>query len=530
MSTNPHFLDKIEQLSFLVQQRVGKPMSVNVTQAIIESFGIREIDVEADYGYSTISKLSVVVYEKILTRIQYLPSDNFNPIEIKRFNRKDLKQFIKDYLIGIFYVFPIFFQVFCVIVFGYSLWVYSDFNILQSTSVVIGVISSLVLTGGVVTVISKQISFYWNHKNFKMVFQTSVYLLVTGFKILFGANLILVFLSFLLEFFAVEMMILSAIYSIFIGCALLIIAPLYVFKERIIIPIAIIVGSVFSLGLKFFTPLYIYLTHWMGISVVILILWWYLIRYFKKQKCYDTKYYYGEVKREFIIYNNYIYFFYGTLFFLYVFLDRIIAWSIHEQERFLYFIFFEKDYEIGMDIALLTYLLVAGVFEFSISRFAKMLDDLQSKVTIADINGYGRRFLKRYSENMILLLLTSCVAFGIQFYLLYSPNGYDAFFEVKLNDVNREVCLLGSLGYFFFSCSVMNVLHFFTLGQPKIPFKGLLYACLVNLITGLFFSRFVSYEMSVVGFLIGNLFFMGYTSIHLYRFFKKMDYYYYAAF
>ncbi|ANO47563.1 hypothetical protein ACSLMH_13775 [Flavobacterium columnare] len=522
--------DKVEQLVFLVQKRVGKPMSVNVTQAIIESFGIREIDVQNDYGFSTIANLSQVVYGKILERYKdKIVVEKKDRVSIN-LTKEDLKYFFKDYLVGIFYVLPIFFQVFCVVFFGYSLWVYSDFNILQSTSVVIGVITSLVLTGGVVTVISKQISFYWNHKNNKMVFQTTVYLMKTGFKLLFFVNAIFVLLSFLLEFFAFQMAILSGIYSIFIGSMLLMIAPLYVFKERIIIPVVIILGSAFSLALKVFTPLYIYFTHWIGLGFVVLILWVYLIRFFKKNNAFDPSYTTKDVKNEFIIYNNYMYFFYGMLFFLYVFLDRIIAWSVHEKERFLYFIFFEKDYEIGMDIALLMYLLVAGVFEFGIVRFAKLLDRLQSEVTLDSIQNYGKGFVESYLGNFLLLLLTSCFAFIIELFILYSPYGYDACFEIKLNSINRQVCIIGSLGYFFFSCSVLNVLHFFTLGQPQIPLKSILYSFVINLVFGLFFSRFFSYDLSVVGFLVGNLFFMLFTSYHLYKFFKKMDYYYYASF
>ncbi|QOG74432.1 hypothetical protein [Flavobacterium columnare] len=352
----------------------------------------------------------------------------------------------------------------------------------------------------------------------------------TGFKLLFFVNAIFVLLSFLLEFFAFQMAILSGIYSIFIGSMLLMIAPLYVFKERIIIPVVIILGSAFSLALKVFTPLYIYFTHWIGLGFVVLILWVYLIRFFKKNNAFDPSYTTKDVKNEFIIYNNYMYFFYGMLFFLYVFLDRIIAWSVHEKERFLYFIFFEKDYEIGMDIALLMYLLVAGVFEFGIVRFAKLLDRLQSEVTLDSIQNYGKGFVESYLGNFLLLLLTSCFAFIIELFILYSPYGYDACFEIKLNSINRQVCIIGSLGYFFFSCSVLNVLHFFTLGQPQIPLKSILYSFVINLVFGLFFSRFFSYDLSVVGFLVGNLFFMLFTSYHLYKFFKKMDYYYYASF
>lgn len=527
--TEIDFKDKIEQLTFQVQQKVGKPMSINVARAIIESFGIRDIDIAKDYGVESISVLSEIVYDKLLKRNKN--EKNSETIELDySFNIKDIWIFIKNFSVGLFYVFPIFFQVLCVVVFGYSLWVYSNFNILQSTSVVIGVISSLVLTGGIVMVVSKQISFYWNHKNGSMVFQTTIYLLVLGLKILAIANILFILFAFLFEFFSLEMAALSAVYSILIGFMLLLIAPLYVVKRRVIIAISIIIGSLISLLLKFFTTLYVYLTHWIGILIVSLILIGYLIKYFKKTDSFDIKFGFKDVKNEFILYNNYVYFIYGTLFFLYVFLDRILAWSVHDKERFLYFIFFDKDYEIGMDIALLTYLLVAGVFEYSITKFAEMLDDLQSKIDIKGIKEYGRFFLIKHYENVSLLFIVSCIAFAIQFFAIYSPSGYDAYFVVKLNNINRMVTIVGSLGYFLFAWAVLNVLYFFTLGQPMIPLKGIIFAYVINLLVGLGFSRYVSYEFSVVGFLCGSLFFMLYTNYHLRKFFKKMDYYYYAAF
>ncbi|QYS91502.1 hypothetical protein JJC04_01415 [Flavobacterium covae] len=104
--------DKVEQLVFLVQKRVGKPMSVNVTQAIIESFGIREIDVQNDYGFPSIANLSKVVYSKILERYSDKVQVEKNDILSIKLTKEDIKDFFKDYLIGIFYVFPIFFKSF----------------------------------------------------------------------------------------------------------------------------------------------------------------------------------------------------------------------------------------------------------------------------------------------------------------------------------------------------------------------------------------------------------------------------------
>ncbi|WP_394757932.1 hypothetical protein [Flavobacterium sp.] len=521
--------NKIDILAFQIKERIGKSVSVNVTQAIIESFGIRQVDVLSDYGIPTIEELAQVVHQNLEKRNHENVLTDDNPVpKVKKIT--NVKNFLKDYITGIIHVFPIFFQVLSVVIFGYSLWVYADFNILQSTSVVVGVMSSLILTGGVVTVVSKQISFYWNHKNEEMVFQTTVYLLKKGFQVLFLGNLFLIIFSVILGLFAIEMAFLSSIYSMLIGGILLFIAPLHVIKRRGIITVSIIVGTVVSLILKYYTSLSIYITHWLGISLVTLILFLYLLLYFIKRKIVFNKFSHKDVHSEFIVYNNYIYFFYGTLFYFYIFLDRILAWSVQEKERFLYFIFFEKDYEIGMDIALLTYLLVAGIMEFSISSFTTVLDDMQSQIKATETQNYGRLFLKKYFRNVLLLTLSCCLAFSIQAFLMYSPHGYNSFFDEDLNDLNIKVCILGSLGYFFLSWAALNVLYFFTLGQPLKAFNGLLIAILCNVSVGLFLSRLMSYELSVIGFLFGSFVFMLYTTYHLRGFFKKMDYYYYAAF
>ena len=53
---------------------------------------------------------------------------------------------------------------------------------------------------------------------------------------------------------------------------------------------------------------------------------------------------------------------------------------------------------------------------------------------------------------------------------------------------------------------------------------------LLNLVFGISLSRIVAYEDSVIGMLIGSIFFMGYTTVATLNFFKNLDYYFYAAY
>ena len=77
---------------------------------------------------------------------------------------------------------------------------------------------------------------------------------------------------------------------------------------------------------------------------------------------------------------------------------------------------------------------------------------------------------------------------------------------------------------------VFLLVSLFTLGHTQQPLKGIIYAIVINITVGFILSRFLSFEYSVVGMLIGALFFMLYTLKHIFHFFKKLDYHYYASF
>ncbi len=118
----------------------------------------------------------------------------------------------------------------------------------------------------------------------------------------------------------------------------------------------------------------------------------------------------------------------------------------------------------------------------------------------------------------------------IQFYLIYSPHGYKYYFDEILSLINIEVCLYGSIAYFFFCWGALNVLYFFTLGKPKLPVYGLVIGLLFNVVIGMFCSHQFSYHYSVFGLLVGSFVFMLITTRNVLNFFKHIDYYYYAAY
>lgn len=523
----------LEMLITQIHERVGQPVNRNVTQAMIESFGIREVDVLDDYGYPSINELTIYVHQQLLI----LCNKQRQNIEDKPVQNKKLDPFYKKaavflryYFVEMFHISPVFFQVVLIVLFGYSLWTYTGFNQLQASAVIMGVISGFVFSGGFVAVISRQISFYWNFNDDVKVYQSTVFFLRKGFSFLVMSTLITYLLAYILGLFPFAMIILIVGYSIMVGSVLLFIAPLYVIKRRRVITLSVYAGTLVSLYLKLNTNLSVYTDHFIGIVVLIILLLIYLLVYFNKRKVLSGLFKQKEMFKPFLFYNNYIYLLYGILFYFFIFLDRLIAWSSPRGIQFSDFILFDKDYEVGMDLALVSYFLMSGIFEYCISTFAKDMDTAQKLISTEEIKNYGKIFVKNYWKNVLLLVFVACIAGLVQFYLIYSPYGYKYYFEEILSPINIEVCLYGTIGYFFFSWAALNVLYFFTLGRPRLPVYGLVIGLLVNIVTGMVLSHQFSYHYSVFGLLIGSFVFMLITTRSVLAFFKQIDYFYYAAY
>ena len=185
--------ENIKVLIENVKDKIGKPVSSRVVAATIESFGIRDIDTEADYGVSDIQDLANYVYRQLTTSLEHKESLNAkqkeyiatNPetIQLSDYMAVKAKIFAHYYPLGIFHLLPVFLQIAAIVVFGYSLWTHVHFNHLQSTAVVLGVIIGIVSTGGFVQVIGRQATFYWNYLDYSMTKKTVDHLLKFRIKI-----------------------------------------------------------------------------------------------------------------------------------------------------------------------------------------------------------------------------------------------------------------------------------------------------------------------------------------------------------
>jgi hypothetical protein len=532
--------ENIKNLIQSVKDKVGKPVSSRVVVATIESFGIRDIDTESDFGVSNIQDLGIYVYKQLTTLPEHKDSlnlkeqefieNNSDTVQLSDYMVVKAKIFAQYYSLGIFHLLPVLLQIAAIIVFGYSLWTHVHFNHLQSTAVVLGVMIGIITSGGFVQVVGRQASFYWNYHDYSMTKKTIDYLLKLGIKSLFIIFSIIFFVNVFIHIYPFKVLLIVFTYAFFVGTLLLILAPLHTIKQRWMITIAVVLGTLTTVLLNKYSTLHIYFTHWIGIAVAIITAKTYIYFFFRNYLINYPPKADLNIKTSVFIYQNHRYFLYGLFVYFFIFIDRILAWSANFGHQLPFIVFFEKDYELGMDLAILVFLLLAGVLEFSIASFTRFLDITQKLVKFENAKKFNNELHKLYWQNIGVLLVSALLIYLFIYQVMFASWGYKGQFNEDLEIISIFVCNIGGLGYFFLAWGMLNTLYLFTLGQTQEPLKGIIYAIVINITVGFLLSRFISFEYSVFGMFAGSLFFMFYTLRKVFFFFKKLDYHYYAAF
>lgn len=531
--------ENIKTLILDVKDKIGRPVSSRVVAATIESFGIRDVDTITDYGVDSIQDLATYVYNQIVSSPEYdsllndkekeFLTNQTDTVQISSYLSAKVKIFAQYYPLGIFHLLPVFLQIVAIIIFGYSLWTHVDFNHLQSTAVVLGVIIGLIATGGFVQVIGRQASFFWNYQDYEMTRKTVNYLLKIGVKTLLVIFSIIFLINFFFRIYPYNVLTVIFVYAFLIGTLLLVLAPYHTIKQRWMISLSVLIGTAVTIYLNKFTSLKIYFTHWLGILTAIIICKTYLHFYLKKLSKNVRKKNFA-LNPVVFLYQNYQYFIYGVFIYIFIFTDRILAWSTTSDKQLIFIVYFEKDYELGMDLAILVFLLLAGVLEYSIASFTRFLDIYQKSFSFDGNNSFNKELKKLYNQHILLLIGSSLIIFVIIYYVVTASWGFKGQFNEELLPMSIHVCAVGSLGYLFLTWGMLNTLYLLTLGRPTQSLRAIIYASIVNVSVGFLLSRFVSLEYSVYGMLAGSLVFTVLTFKELKKFLNRLDYYYYASY
>jgi hypothetical protein len=194
-------------------------------------------------------------------------------------------------------------------------------------------------------------------------------------------------------------------------------------------------------------------------------------------------------------------------------------------------LWFNVRYEVGVDWALITLILLIGVAEVSIYEFLYRINDAVKKIKFINYKKLNKMLMAFYIKFNIFYLLFAFVAilivyFGI--YLLYKFTHFPILIDFFLG-YTPFVFWIASISYVFLVHALINVLFIFSFSREVIVTRGIVIATIADVIIGMILSRAFGAEFAVFGLLIGSLIFWVYAFGYALKMFKNLDYYYYSA-
>ena len=520
-----------EQLRLLAEDvlsELERPKDLWEVAAYLEVSGIRDLDARQEYRCADVFDLA----GRILSLTRQIP-----PVEPRKVRRQAplLWRFIKSYARGLLFSMPMASQMFAMLLFGYSLWAWVDFSLREATAIGLGTVMSFLVTGGFAQAIARRGLFYFHQKEDILTKKVVYRFFLVGLVAAVALGLFFFLVNVVFEMLSPDMAFYAQLYYFMLSLLWLSFSILYMLRQQLLFTLitaaAIIIVHVAILIMNW--PMIAAQSLGLGAAIALSLIAGWLILHLRAKRA-EAEFANTQMPRtSMVVYAVAPYFFYGTLYFAFLFADRLIAWSSDTGRGLIpYFIWFDSRYELGMDWALLCFVLIVGVLEFTIEEFSERVVPSEQAARADGFAAFNQRFTRFYYSHLVLFLVVSSVSvFGAFFGMIYlRDTGVFPFIESFFDPVTEWVFWWAATGYVFLVWGLFNSIFLFALSRPAFVLRSLTPALVLNVVVGFVLSRTVSYDWAVIGLTVGSLAFMLTSGYYTRRTFKKLDYFYYSAY
>jgi len=488
----------IAPLTDEVVDKIGRPLDKWAVAAALESIGMRDADAVQEFGREDIFNLAEDIYARCQAK-EWEPAEEKKPKELTL--KEKLRRFFKLYIQGLFFALPMAGQIFAVLFLGYSLWASLQFSEREGTVVAVGTILSLVVTGGFVQAIGRKGLFYLEQESYVLTKEVCLHLIRTGTLVVIEVGLILYLVNLIWPFFSHTMLAIVLMYYLLLSELWLSLAVLYTLKERIATLLLTLLGALIVYLAMKFTPWGIFAAHGIGLTIAdVSVFAWGYRALSCRARGVSAELKLARLPRTSILtYSVAPYFLYGTLYFGYLFVDRLVGWSTGEFPP-PYVIWFRTPYEWGLDFALLSLVLTIASLEYTVNEFTSLIIPKRfSAHQIPQHNGFFKRF---YFRQLILLLAVALIsALGTRWMAAALGNRPPIIFPTSPGDdaakdspaatagvfddpVITFTFAWGVVGYSLLAWGLLNAIFLFSLSRPNFVIRAIVLALIVNLVAG----------------------------------------------
>jgi hypothetical protein len=237
-------------------------------------------------------------------------------------------------------------------------------------------------------------------------------------------------------------------------------------------------------------------------------------------------------RKTIMLYTLAPYFYYGFLYFSFLFMDRVIAWSTNNNDYMPYIIWFRGDYELGLDFALLMLMIPMGISEVTINKLMSRLETAQKNSFKHNEDSINKKYIFFYIKNTVYVAISAIISAVTIYFIVRYINSNQSDFLVNSNYLFSTITYFvfdwALIAYAILSVALSNVVILFSLSQPKMVTKVITISILINFISGFVLSRWFYYYYAVFGLLLGCIFFCIATGYYVVKVLNNLDYYLYA--
>lgn len=514
------------QLLAFVLSIIGQPIDAFAIAAVLETYGLRDIDARERFQADNIFALAEELFEECRRRAVRYPHIPPNDGEETRASR--WKRFATLYARALLSNAPWTLQIASLLIFGYAFGVYAQFDGKQATMAGVGMMLGLFASGGFGSALGRLASFYNGQHSYALTRQAYYRVWTLGVAALALSALALDAVNWQLALFPEEYLIIGLAYYFACGVMSLTLTLFYTLNNHAGLFFSTLAGVAAMILVMEFTPLSMYMAHWIGFFTTSGVGFFWISRILRRKTAQMS----AQQRNVHLPRLRSLapsvapYFLTGTLYFGFLLTDRIVSWSLAPEGISLR-LWIRKEYEILLLWAFAAFSLLLPLLECIGDDFLRFIAKTQRRFGIESKEAHNRLFIERYLRYW-LTIACAAVPIGVAVYNLHSlaVEGFPYLPSSATTNpaIARQVAAFGIVGYSFFIWGLMNALILSALAQPSATIKAFCWGILCNASVGLWLSRSFGFWYSIVGMTFGSLVFAVVSSFAVARTLRSMDY------
>ncbi|MCR4440823.1 MAG: hypothetical protein QHH10_01560 [Peptococcaceae bacterium] len=520
--------EKLNNLLDVVLERRLQPEDKYEIAALLESKGWTDDRAAEEFGAENVFELAAYLWDIGQERFTAVPLPPASKMGFFSYMAMVLRSFLR----GMIFALPMAISVLAMLILRFSLWSYENLSLELATAIAIGTIMSFMAVGGFTQAIARRGFLYIKLGYYNMARRITYYFVRLGYLVCSAIFLVFLVFNAFFGVFPFRMVVVILLYFIFLSAIWLSVTVMYILQRELaftgLLAAGIFTVYIFFVVLKFnIIVSQIISLCLVSIAGVILAVFFFISAERKLEKGIAP----SLPRASITIYTVLPYFIYGFLYFTFLFMDRIIAWST-SNVYMPYLIWFRGPYEMGLDLALITLILPMGFIEVVVNEFMANLETHQKNYKASRAAALGMRYLGIYLRRIYLVVLFSA-ATAAAVYLAVRFIHLNPVLPLEVNllssKITHFVFIAALAGYTVLCAGLMNALILFSLSQPEMVGRSILWGLVANIVVGFPLSRWFDHHFAVLGLLFGAAVFLATTCRGVVKVLKNLDYYLYAA-